>query len=475
MVRNYRERDRFPAGSTRNEVREMMMGQEQTASRSRPSLELHPVVCAVNEAGMNAGDLLADRRPKTGQRGAFRRLWAILAVLGPGQMVMLADTEVGSVITAAQSGARWGYSLLPLQFVLIPVLFVVQELTVRLGIFTGKGHGKLIREHYGAGWAWVSVGGMVLSILGAMVAEFSGVAGVGELFGVPRATSLSLAVGFLLMLVWAGSYRRVERIALALGFFEVAFIYVALKAHPQTGTWAEAFAISPWHDSGYRYLVAANIGAVIMPWMIFFQQSAVVDKRLRPEHLRTSQWDTAIGSVITQIVMAAVLVTTAATLRVQDGAESLSTVGQVAQSLVPYLGPEAGRLFFGMGILGAALIAIIVTSLAAAWGIGELTGYKHSLESRPTEAPWFYGVYAIAVVGSALLVAIKPDLIALNLGIEVMNALLLPLVLGFLVLLAARALPEEHRIRGAHLWGAAAICAITSGMGIWCALSGMSW
>jgi len=382
---------------------------------------------------------------------------------------------VGSVITAAQSGARWGYSLLPLQFLLIPVLFVVQELTVRLGIFTGKGHGKLIREHYGAGWAWVSVGGMVASILGAMVAEFSGVAGVGELFGVPRDTSLSLAVGFLLLVVWAGSYKRVERIALALGAFELAFLWVALKAHPHSGSWAEAFAISPWHDGGFRYLVAANIGAVIMPWMIFFQQSAVVDKRLRPDQLRASQWDTAIGSVVTQLIMAAVLVTTAATLRARDGAESLSTVGQIAQALTPYLGPQAGRLFFGMGILGAALIAIIVTSLAAAWGIGELTGYKHSLESRPTEAPWFYGVYAIAVVGSALVVSHKPNLIALNLGIEVMNALLLPLVLGFLVLLAARALPEEHRLSRLHLWAAAATCAITSVVGIWCALSGMSW
>ncbi|HEV2352223.1 MAG TPA: divalent metal cation transporter [Terriglobia bacterium] len=390
-------------------------------------------------------------------------------------MVMLADTEVGSVITAAQSGASWGYALLPLQVLLIPVLYVVQELTVRLAIFTGKGHGKLIQEHYGAGWAWVSVGGMVASILGAMVAEFSGVAGVGELFGVPRATSLSLAVGFLLMVVWAGSYRRVERIALGLGSFELAFIYVALKAHPHTGSWAEAFAISPWHDGGYRYLVAANIGAVIMPWMIFFQQSAVVDKRLRPEHLRTSRWDTALGSVLTQIVMAAVLVTAAATIRTQNGSDALSTVGQIAQALTPYLGPEAGRLFFGLGILGAALIAIIVTSLAAAWGIGELTGFKHSLDSRPEEAPWFYGVYAMAVVGSAILVAHRPNLIGLNLGIEVMNALLLPLVLGFLVLLAARALPQEHRLRGAYLWAVVGICAITSGVGIWCALTGMSW
>jgi Mn2+/Fe2+ NRAMP family transporter len=414
-----------------------------------------------------------ERCPCSPLRTAFRRTLVFLAVLGPGQIVMMADTDVGSVVTAAQSGAQWGYALLPLQLVLIPVLFVIQELTARLGIFTGKGHGELIRERYGKVWGWVSVGGLAVAIVGAMVTEFSGVAAVGELLGLPRVTSLSLAVGFLLMVVWAGSYRRVERIALILGFFELAFLWVAVKAHPHAGSLARTFTVSHWHRASFRYLVAANIGAVIMPWMIFFQQSAVVDKRLRSKHLRAAQWDTALGSVVTQIVMAAVLVTTAATIGAQHGAESLTTVSQIAHALIPYLGQNLGRIVFGLGILGAALVAILVTSLAAAWGIGEMTGYKHSLENHPREAPWFYGVYAMAVVGSAMLVARVPNLIALNVAVEVMNALLLPLVLGFLVLLAARALPEEHRLRGAHLWVVAATCAITSCVGLYCALSAM--
>ncbi len=432
----------------------------------------HPAVNAAAENGaivLDSGpEPTADRRP------TLKRLMTFLTIFGPGQMVMMADTDVGSIITAAQSGARWGYALLPLQFLLIPVLFMVQELTARLGIITGKGHGELIREHYGAGWGWVSVGGLTAAIAGAMVSEFSGIAGVGELLGVPRAVSLSLASGFLLTVVWAGSYRRVERIALALGAFELAFLWVALKAHPALAL-ASALPDSPWRAADFRYLVAANIGAVIMPWMIFFQQSAVVDKRLQPEHLRAARWDTAVGSVVTQIVMVAVVVTTAATLGADHRTVSLSSVGQIAQALTPYLGPETGRLVFGLGILGAAFVAIIVTSLAAAWGIGEMTGYKHSLENRIREAPWFYGIYAMAVVGSAVLVARVPNLIALNLGIEVMNALLLPLVLGFLVLLAARVLPGEHRLRGAHLGVVAATCALTSGVGIWCALSGIKW
>ncbi len=411
-----------------------------------------------------------EKNPPSRARILLRRFLGFLAVLGPGQMVMMADTDVGSVITAAQSGARWGYALLPLQLLLVPVLFVVQELTVRLGIFTGKGHGELIRERYGAFWGWVSVGGLTIAIAGAMVSEFSGVAGVGELLGVSRATSLTLAVGFLLVVVWAGSYRRVERIAMALGAFELAFLWVAVKAHPTTSL-AAALPDTPWHSAGFRYLAAANIGAVIMPWMIFFQQSAVVDKRLQSQHLRAARWDTALGSVVTQIIMIAVLVTTAATLGADHRRVSLTSVGEIAQALIPYLGQETGRLVFGLGILGAGFVAIIVTSLAAAWGIGEMTGYKHSLENRIREAPWFYSVYTMAVVGAAVLVARVPNLIALNIAIEVMNALLLPLVLGFLVLLAVRMLPEEHRLRGARLWMVAATCAITSGVGLWCALS----
>lgn len=408
-------------------------------------------------------------------RSLLRRLLVFVAALGPGQIVMMADTEVGSVITAAQSGAQWGYALLPLQFILIPVLFVIQELTVRLGIFTGKGHGELIRERYGAVWGWISIGGLAVSVIGAMVAEFSGIAGVGELMGVPRAVSLSLAVGFLLLVVWAGSYRRVERIALGLGLFEMAFLWVALKSHPQAGWVIKGLALSPWRDADYRYLVAANIGAVIMPWMIFFQQSAIEDKQLCRQHLRAAQCDTAIGSVVAQLLMAAVIVTTAATLGFDHGTGSLETVGEISRALTPYLGAEAGRLVFGLGILGAALVAIIVTSLAAAWAIGEMVGYKYSLDNHPREAPWFYVVYSTAVVGSAILVARVPNLIALNLAVEVMNALLLPLVLGFLVLLAARVLPERHSLRGFYLRVVAATCAVTSGVGVFCALSGIKW
>ena len=395
-----------------------------------------------------------------------------VGALGPGIVVMLADTDVGSIITAAQSGVEWGYRLLLLQLVLVPILYVVQELTVRLGIFTGKGHGELIRLAFGKRWAWVSVAGLAITTAGALLTEFSGVAGVGELFGVPRLASLALAVGFLLVVVWTGSYRRVERVAIALGLFEFAFFWVAYASHPRAAELASGLFQIPLRNDDYLYLVAANIGAVIMPWMIFYQQSAIADKKLKPENYRDARWDTALGAIVTQLVMAAILIAAAATIGTTRPDASLNTIGDIANALTPFLGPNIGRLVFGLGTIGAAMVAAIVVSLASAWAFGEVTGYKHSLEHHPSEAPWFYGVFTAVVAGGAAIVALVPDLVALNIGIEVMNALMLPLVLGFLILLAIRVLPREHRLRGAYRWVVIAVSALTAGLGVYGGISG---
>ncbi|THD10804.1 NRAMP family divalent metal transporter [Metallibacterium scheffleri] len=396
---------------------------------------------------------------------------AFFAVLGPGLVVMLADTDVGSVITAAQSGAQWGYRLLIWQLLLVPVLYVVQELTVRLGIFTGKGHGELIREHFGAGWAWLSVSGLAVASAGAIITEFSGVAGVGELFGVPRAASLALAAAFLLVVVWTGSYRRVERVAILLGLFELAFVWVALRAPLDGHQVARQLFAMPLHSGDYWYLVAANIGAVIMPWMVFYQQSAVADKKLTPGDYAYARWDTALGAVLTQVIMAAVLMAAAATLASAHSNAALNSVGQIAGALTPMLGHALGHTLFGLGMLGAAMVAAIVVALAAAWGFGEVTGYKHSLEHHPLEAPWFYLIFSVGVIGGALVVALVPDLVALAVGVEVMNALMLPLVLGLLVALAMRALPPAHRLRGVYAVVVIAVVVLTSLLGVYGGLS----
>jgi NRAMP (natural resistance-associated macrophage protein)-like metal ion transporter len=395
------------------------------------------------------------------------------AVFGPGIVVMLADTDVGSVVTAGQSGVQWGYRLLLMQLVLIPILYMVQELTVRLGIFTGRGHGELIRDTFGGVWAWVSAAGLGVAVMGALLSEFSGVAGVGELYGLPRAVSLPIAAVALLAVVVTGSYRRVERVAICVGLFEFAFFGIAIAAHPDWATVASDSVSIPFANQSYLFLAAANIGAVIMPWMIFYQQSAIADKRLRAEHLTAARWDTAIGALITQLVMAAVLIACAATIGAGGPDRSLDTVGAISQALTPVLGPAMGRLVFGLGVLGAGMVAAIVASLALAWGLGEVAGYRRSLEYRPFEARWFYGVYALCVAGGALVVGLWPNLVELSVDVQVMNALLLPLVLGFLIALAVRALPPGQRLRGPYLWLVLVVSAVTTAFGVFGGFQGV--
>jgi len=395
-----------------------------------------------------------------------------IAVWGPGLLVMLADTDAGNVVTGAQAGATWGYRFLPLLLLLIPALYMIQELTVRLGVVTGRGYGELIRERFGSLWAWVSLIGLAAAVMGSLVTEFTGVAGIGELYGLSRALTLPLAVIALLAIVGTGSYRRVERTAIFVGLFELAFFVVAWASHPTlAGLTKDAFDL-PLGDRNFLYMTAAIIGAVFNPWMIFYQQSAVAEKKLGLSDLRAARLDTGFGAALTQCLTGAVLVAAAATLG-HNGGVGLTSVGEISNALSPVLGETFGRLVFSAGVLGASLVAAIVCSLALAWGVGEVAGYRHSLEHRPFAAKWFYGVYALCVVGSAALVGLAPDLVWLNIAAQVLNAVLLPLVIGLLIALAVRALPEATRPRGAYLWILVAISTCVIGVGVFGALQGL--
>ena len=396
-----------------------------------------------------------------------RARWlTLLAGLGPGLIVMLADTDAGSIITAAQSGSVWGYKLLPLQLLLVPVLFIVQELTVRLGLVTGRGHGELIRDHFGKGWAWLSAGTLVVACVGALISELSGMAGVGLLFGIPAWQTVSLVVGGIVLMGLTHSYRSIERIAVAFGLFELVFLYIAFAAHPDTAAIKADVSNIPFTDQGYLYLVTANIGAVIMPWMIFFQQSAVVEKGMGIGQLKLARWETAVGALITQLVMAAVLAATAATLGQSGNHAELNDVQQISETLVPFLGETLGKVVFVFGLSGAALVATIVVSLTAAWGVGEVAGYRRSLADHPLQAPWFYGIFAACLILGGILVASGVNLVSLSVAVEVVNALLLPIVLGFLYMLAIKTLPEEYRLKGVYAWVAGIVMAVTAGFGI---------
>ncbi len=384
-----------------------------------------------------------------GHRKIPRWLIRFAAVAGPGIVVMLADTDAGSVITAAQSGAQWGYRLLSLQVILIPILYIIQELTVRIGVVTQQGHGAGIRKHFGPVWAWISISTLLVACVGALITELSGIAGVGALLHIPVWESMAIVILGLTVMALTGSYKTVERIAIAVGLLEIVFLGVAYVAQPAYGTLiSDSLSKIPFHNSEYQYMVAANIGAVIMPWMVFYQQSSVVEKGLTTADLPAARWDTAIGAVVTQLIMGAVLIATAATIGQAHDKHSLDTVQEISQSLTTFLGHRAGTTLFALGMIGASVVATIVVTLTAARSLGEVMGYSHSLKHRPQDAPWFYGVFFATLVLGGAVVMSGANLVKLSVGVQVMNAILLPIVLGFLVALARKALPPPYRLKG---------------------------
>jgi Mn2+/Fe2+ NRAMP family transporter len=403
------------------------------------------------------------------ERSRGRRWLAVglLAVWGPGLVVRLADTDVGSLVTAAQSGAGFGYRMVLPQVVLMPILYVVQEITIRLGVVIGKGHGALIRERFGPWWALLSAATLFAAGVGALLTELAGVAGVGDLFGVPDTVTVPVAAAFLIGIALTGSYRRAERIGIACGLAELVFVPAMLLAHPNVHAIAAGLGHLPLRNGSYVLLLAANVGAVIMPWMIFYQQGAVIDKKLQPRHIRAERRDTAVGAVLTQAIMLVMVVTFAATVGRSHLGAALDTVGQLSDALRPFLGTVGAKVLLGVAMLGAALVAALVASLAGAWGIAEVLGWAHTLNQRPSrQTAKFTITYALAHVLGAVIVLSSIDLVGLVVDVEVMNALLLPIALGFLLVLEAKALPAEHRMHGPYRVLVTTLCLVVMGFGL---------
>ena len=405
------------------------------------------------------------------QASLSKRFLRIAMTVGPGLVVMFADADAGSLITAAQSGAEWGYRLLLMQVVLIPLLYIAQELSIRLALGTGKGYGELIRQRFGRGMAFLSLSTLIISCFGALLTQMSGLAGAGQLLNIPIWQTISIVVVLIFTMMWTGSYRSVEKIAIFFGLFGLAFLLVAWKAHPDMTQLVQQIQEMPMRDHRFLYLMAANLGTSIMPWTLIYQQSALLDKGLSLSHLKIARTETVIGATLCQLVQAAVLVAAAASFG-QHGV-TLETVPQIADAFTAVLGHTVGHIVFVIGMTGSAMVATIVVCLTAAWSVGEVIGVRHSLEQHPREAPWFYVAFAVMLVAGGLLVCSGINLIHLSIATGVINALLLPIVLGFLYSLARTELPPALRLQGFYAKLVAVLFFLTAGFGFYAGIAGI--
>jgi Mn2+/Fe2+ NRAMP family transporter len=391
-------------------------------------------------------------------------------VAGPGLVAMLADTDAGSVITVAQSGAQWGYRLLVPNLLLIPFMFVAQELALRLGLGTRRGVAELVLRRLGRVPAALLLIAVGMSCFGALVSEMSGLAGAAQVLGIPVWVAMTGTVAGLSLMVITGSYRSVERITLFVGLFELAFVVMAWRASPGLAPIMHQASEFPLGDRSYLYLLAANLGTSIIPWALLYQQSANVDKGLGPEHVGAARLETLVGVVLCQAITSALLIAAAATL---NSSGPLDTVMQIETAFTATLGRTVGRGVFVLGLSGSALVATIVVCLTLAWSIGEVLGVRHSLEQHPRQAPWFYGTLIVMLGAGGALVSSGINLVSISIAAGVLNALLLPLVLGFLYFLARSALTGPLRLRGAYATVVAIVFLIVAATCLYAGIAGL--
>ena len=355
-----------------------------------------------------------------------------LRIVGPAWIVMLADVDAPSVVTAGQGGTSSGYALLLPLFAMVPMLFLVQEMTARLALATGKGHAELVRARYGPAWAAVSVAGMAVINFVAYVAEFAGIALGAAILGIPAPVAIVGALALHAGAVLTGGYTVFERGALVLSLALFSFVVLAVVGHPNLAHLVSDLNPLPAdvpHD--YFSLVVAMVGASIMPWMLFYQQSASVDKQLTREDLRGSRIETLIGAFASQALMAAIVIAAAAAMESAPALDP-ATVTQLPEGLARLASGGSGWLI-AIGLMGSGLLALVVVSLSAAWGIGELMGWPHSLDLKPGQARKFYAVYFAEVLPAAVVALMSADLVRLCVGAMVFNVIVLALPLAFIV------------------------------------------
>ena len=377
------------------------------------------------------------------------RLLALLAVLGPGLIAANAGNDAGGVATYSSVGARYGYGLLWVMVLITPSLAVVQMLAARMGAVTGKGLSELIREQHGLRWSVLATVCVLVANTGICISDFVGIGAALDLGGIPAQLSVPLAAVCIWLIIVRGSYRAAERVFIWLTVPFFAYPIAAVLAHPRWGDVGSAVVAPRVHTgSAYLLLLIATAGTTITPYMQLYLQSAVVERGVRPEELGNERRDAVAGALFANVVAAFIIIATGATLYAH-GIHSVDSAADAAKALAPLAGRYA-ELLFGVGLLGASLLAAAILPIATAYVVSESLGFEKGIGRGFREAPAFTGVIT-AMIAIATVVAVIPGVpvISLLVGVQVVNGLLLPINLVFIWRLSRnRELMGEERNRG---------------------------
>lgn len=361
---------------------------------------------------------------------------AFLAVLGPGLIAAVAGDDAGGIGTYSVVGARYGYQLLWALLLVILALIVVQEMTARLAIITGKGLADLMREQFGVRTTAFAMLTLFIANGAVTISEFVGIAAASELFGLSRYISVPLSAALVWWVVTRGNYRIAEKVFLALSAVLVVYVIAAIVAQPDWGAVARGtFIPSIPVETDAILLTIAIIGTTISPYMQFTLAGTTLDKGTKPDEYRLALWETVLGVILSGAFAYFIVVATGATLHA-NGITNIESAEQAAQALVPIVGPLA-EFLFGIGLLGASLLAASILPLSTTYAICEAFGWERGVNQEWRDAPIFYGIYtALLVIGA--LVALIPGLPLFQIFVYVylLNGILLPVLLVLMLRLA---------------------------------------
>ncbi len=370
----------------------------------------------------------------------WRRLLLFLSLIGPGILVMIADNDAGGVITYAQTGAMYGIGFfIPFLLLMIPVAYVVQEMTVRLGAVTHRGHAEMIWGRYGAFWGVFSLLDLIVANILTLVTEFIGIRVGMSIFSVPPFLAVPVAWIFVASIMVFLHYSTWERLALWIAAGNIIFVPLAIAAHPD---WSQVIAaIGNWHIpagaalGAFTYVILANLGTTIAPWMLFFEQSSVVDKGLTVHDIPSGQADTAIGSLSMGIIAIAIVVLTGTLVYGHADAADFDIQAIMHILRQSSLG-SIGTALFALGLVEAGLIAAIAITASTSWAVGEALKLPRSLNLQPQRALPFY-LSGILSAGMAAMVVLIPHIPLgfLNLTVQVIASIFMPAAMLFLLML----------------------------------------